>query len=266
MDVQEISVEKLFVSELNVRKTLESEEDETGISDLSNDIRSNGLINPITVRKLGENYEIIAGQRRFLACKMLNMSSIPCNIINVSSQKAEELSLVENVQRNQMTNYDKIKTYSKLYSVYNKDVEKVVNAVHISRNTLLKYIKLNTLPDEVMKLLDVNTEEKVTLDVALEISKLPAETDKMELLQNITTLTTQQKILAIKEFIRNGYTDADDINEIKNNITIEQNQIKLAPAFPYVKDTDGKNVRIPEILFPEIISLIEEHMGALEYI
>jgi ParB family chromosome partitioning protein len=266
MDVQEISVEKLFVSELNVRKTLESEEDETGISDLSNDIRSNGLINPITVRKLGENYEIIAGQRRFLACKMLNKTSIPCNIINVSSQKAEELSLVENVQRNQMTNYDKIKTYSKLYSVYNKDVEKVVNAVHISRNTLLKYIKLNTLPDEVMKLLDVNTEEKVTLDVALEISKLPAETDKMELIQNITTLTTQQKILAIKEFIRNGYVDADDINQIKNNITIEQNQIKLAPAFPYVKDTEGKNVRIPEILFPEIISLIEEHMGALEYV
>jgi ParB family chromosome partitioning protein len=266
MDVQEISVEKLFVSELNVRKTLESEEDETGISDLSNDIRSNGLINPITVRKLGENYEIIAGQRRFLACKMLNKTSIPCNIINVSSQKAEELSLVENVQRNQMTNYDKIKTYSKLYSVYNKDVEKVVNAVHISRNTLLKYIKLNTLPDEVMKLLDVNTEEKVTLDVALEISKLPTETDKMELIQNITTLTTQQKILAIKEFIRNGYTDADDINKIKEDITIEQNQIKLAPAFPYVKDTEGKNVRIPEILFPEIISLIEEHMGALEYV
>jgi ParB family chromosome partitioning protein len=119
MEVKEIDINSLYVSELNVRKVLTSDEDETGISDLANDIRSNGLINPITVRRNSDKYEIIAGQRRYLACQMLKRLTIPCSIVDVSTQKAEELSLVENIQRNPMTNSDKIKTYTKLYNVYN---------------------------------------------------------------------------------------------------------------------------------------------------
>ena len=83
MEVKDIDIISLYVSELNVRKILTSDEDETGISDLANDIRSNGLINPITVRKSKDKYEIIAGQRRYLACKMLKRSTIPCNIVDV---------------------------------------------------------------------------------------------------------------------------------------------------------------------------------------
>ena len=115
MEVKEIDTTTLYVSSSNVRKTLEGDEDDTSISDLANDIRTNGLINPITVRKIDDKYEIIAGQRRYLACKMLKKDYISCSIVDVSSQKAEELSLVENVQRNPMTNSDKVKIYSKLF-------------------------------------------------------------------------------------------------------------------------------------------------------
>ncbi len=266
MNVQDIQLSNLFVSPLNVRKNLDSEEDETGISDLANDIRSNGLINPLTVRKSGEKYEIIAGQRRFLACQMLKKLTIPCNILDVSSQKAEELSLVENVQRNQMTNFDKIKTYAKLFEVYENDIEKVVNAVHVSRPTLLKYIKLRALSDEVMKLLDTSGEDKITLDVAVELTKLPISINKMEIIKNIKSLTTNQKISAIRTFIKNGCTDAEDIQEIKEDIAIQDNDIRLAPSFPFVKDNDGKNIRIPDILFPDVIKLILQKEGKLEYI
>ena len=124
MEVKEIETEILYVSNCNVRKTLEGDEDDTSISDLANDIRINGLINPITVRKVDDKYEIIAGQRRYLACKMLKKDNISCSIIDVSSQKAEEISLVEDVQRNPMTNSDKVKIYSKLYEIYNKDINK----------------------------------------------------------------------------------------------------------------------------------------------
>ena len=80
--------------------------------------------NPITVRLNGDKYEIIAGQRRFLAMKQLNKTHIPCNVLTIDTQKAEEISLVENVQRNQMTTCDKVRSYSKLYDVYNKDIDK----------------------------------------------------------------------------------------------------------------------------------------------
>ena len=266
MEVRELDINTLVVSELNVRKTLTSDEDETGISDLANDIRANGLINPITVRRMEDKYEIIAGQRRYLACKLLKRPTIPCSIVDVSTQKAEELSLVENVQRNPMTNSDKIKTYSKLYDVYNKDIDKVISVVNISKPTLTKYLKLKSLPDEVIKLLDSTGETKISIEVAVELTKLPDEVNKLKLIKNIQSLTTSQKISAIKDFISNDCDDADDINEIKEDIAIQQNNIVLAPSFPYVKDSNGKNVRIPQTLFPDIISLIKSKTGSLEYI
>jgi ParB family chromosome partitioning protein len=171
MEIINVDITNLFVSNINVRKTLTSEEDETGISDLANDINTNGLINPITVRANNDKYEIIAGQRRYLAMKHLNKTHIPCNVLNIDTQKAEEISLVENVQRNQMTTLDKIRSYSKLYDVYNRDIDKVISAIHISKQTIQKYLKLRNLPEEVLKLLDTTNENKITIDVAIELTK-----------------------------------------------------------------------------------------------
>jgi len=267
MDVREIPINNLAVSVLNVRKTLTSVEDETGINDLANDIRTNGLINPITVRKLEDsnNYEIIAGQRRFLACKLLNKKTVSCSIVDVTTQKAEELSLVENVQRNPMTNSDKIKTYSKLFEVYNKDINKVISVVNISKLTLGKYLKLNSLPDEIIRLLDTNGDQKITIEVAVELTKLPEGVNKMDLVKNIQTMTSSQKITAIKQFIANKCNDADDIQDIKDDIIIEDNQMEFAPSFPYVLDGEGKYIKIPIQLFGEVIELIKKK-GVLEYV
>lgn len=266
MEVREIPVDSLDVSQLNVRKTLTSEEDETGISDLANDIRTNGLINPITVRRNGLRYEVIAGQRRYLACKMLNKRAIPCNIVDVTTQKAEEISLVENVQRNPMTTVDKVKTYARLYEVYGKDLDRVVHAVNVSRLTLSKYIKLSSLPEAVLKLLDTSGDQKITIEVAVELTKLSAAVDKLKLLQNISSLTTTQKIRAIREFVENECDDADDIDDIKQDIAMADNNVKLAPSFPYVRDSSGQNIRIPESLWPDVIQLIKQKMGGLQYV
>jgi len=266
MEVKEININDLIVSDINVRKTLTSEEDETGISDLANDIRTNGMINPLTVRKVGIKYEIIAGQRRYLACKLLNKMFISCSIVNVSTQKAEELSLVENVQRNPMTNSDKVKTYSKLYKVYNEDIDKVISVVNVSRTTLQKYLKLNSLPNEILKMMDSDSDTKITMNTAIELTKLPDNVNKVEAIKNVQTLSTVQQISALKQFAQSGSDDIDDLNEIKENIAIQQNNIKLAPSFPYIKDSDDKYIRIPTNCYDDIITLIKNKCGSLEYI
>jgi ParB/RepB/Spo0J family partition protein len=260
--IENIEISKLYVSNINVRKTLTSEEDETGIYDLANDINTNGLINPITVRLNGDMYEIIAGQRRYLAMKHLNNTYIPCNILNIDTQKAEEISLVENVQRNQMTTCDKVRSYSKLYDVYNKDIDRVISAIHISKSTIQKYLKMRKLPEEVLNLLDTTGENKISIDVAIELTKLPNEVNTLEVLNKITTLTNGQKIDAIKQFKQQGNNDIDNLDDIKDNVVLHHNNISLAPSFPYVfDDTTKKNIRIPDNMFNEIVNLIKLKTG-----
>ena len=258
MDICEIAIDKLFVSNVNVRKTLTSEEDETGIYDLANDINTNSLINPITVRLNGDKYEIIAGQRRYLAMKQLNKTHIPCNILDIDTQKAEEISLVENVQRNQMTTCDKVRSYSQLYDVYNKDIDKVISAIHISKQTIQKYLKLRELPEEVLNLLDTNSENKISIDVAIELTKLSVDVNTLDVLKKLTSLTNGQKIDAIKQFKQQGNNDIDILDDIKDNVVLHSNNISLEPSFPYVIDiVSNKNIRIPDNMFDEIVNLIK---------
>ena len=148
MDVRSIPLDALRVSDLNVRKTLQSDEDEANVNDLAVDISENGLLNPLTVRGIPgcAAYEVIAGQRRFMALKLLKQATAPCNIIAATDEKAEELSLVENVQRNQMTTADKVRAYSRLHAVYGSDADKVAAAVHVSKATIMKYVKVKDLP------------------------------------------------------------------------------------------------------------------------
>lgn len=257
MEVKNIKIEKLYVSNINVRKTLISEYDETGITDLANDINTNGLINPITVRLNDNKYEIIAGQRRYLAMKHLNRNDIPCNILDIDTQKAEEISLVENVQRNQMTTCDKVRSYSKLYEVYHKDIDKVISKIHISKQTIQKYLKMKNLPEEVLNLLDTNNESKISIDVAIELTKIQNTVDIIEVLNKITLLTNVQKIEAIKQFIQRGCNNIDLLDDIKNDIVIHSNNFLLQPSFPYVFDNNtNKNIRIPDNMFDEIVNLI----------
>lgn len=266
MKVDNIDINKLYVSNINVRKKLTSEEDETGISDLALDINTNGLINPITVRKQNDKYEIIAGQRRYLAIKQLNFKEIPCNILEINNQKAEEISLVENVQRNQMTTYDKVCSYSRLYNVYNKDIDRVVSAIHISKQTLLKYIKINSLPEEILNKLDKKDDTKISIDVAMELTKLPNNINYSEILNKLTTLTNTQKINAIKQFRNQGDYNIDILENICDKLLIENTNYIESPSQPYVFDTETrKNIIIPSYLYSKVIQLIKDNTETLYY-
>jgi hypothetical protein len=194
--------------------------------------------------------------------KYLNKSHIPCNVLNIDTQKAEEISLVENVQRNQMTTCDKVRSYSKLYDVYQGDIDKVISAIHISKQTIQKYLKMRNLPEDVLKLLDTTNENKISIDVAIELTKLPTDIKPNDVLHKLTTLTNSQKIDAIKYFILQGNNDIDNLDDIKDKIVLHHNDIELAPSFPYVYDeSTKKNIRIPNNMFNEIVTLIKVKTG-----
>ena len=94
--------------------------------------------------------------------------------------------------------------------------------------------------------------------MAVELTKLPSHTNYEKVLQCLNTLTTNQKINAIKKYVSGGYTDEDDFQDIKEDISLFENNIKLAPSYPYVfENSTGKNIRIPDELYDDIIDLIK---------
>jgi hypothetical protein len=117
---------------------------------------------------------------------------------------------------------------------------------------------MRNLPEEVLNLLDTNSENKISIDVAIELTKLPDDVNTLEVLNKITTLTNCQKIEAIKQFKQQGNNNIDDLDDIKDNVVLQSNNIKLEATFPYVFDSSTqKNIRIPNNMFDEIVRLIK---------
>lgn len=253
MNIINIPLSELYVSEINVRKALGSSKDETNIQDLAEDIKVNGLLNPLTVRQTSANkYDVIAGQRRLLALRLLNVATVTCNIIAVDDKHAEELSLVENIQRNPMSIFDKIRAYNSVYKRNNRDINKTVNAIHVSKPTLLKYIKLASLPENILHMLDSDGPDKITLELAADLVKITA--DKLnEVVGAFDGLTSAQKSLLVDEYLNDSNKQISDIRA--KIVGIKKQKI---PKKPFIIDSStGECIIIPANKYSEVLKLLK---------
>ena len=253
MNIDNIVVDKLYVSDINVRKTNIAE-----ITELANSIDINGLINPITVRKdCDDKYEIIAGQRRYLAMKELHKHTIPCNIIIANDEKSEEMSLIENLQKNNLSNCDKVKSFSKLYQTYANDYDKIKSLVKVSKATIKKYLRIKDLPIEVLEKLDANDKTKINVPIAIELlSLVDKDIDLIDVIDKLAPLKSKDKITVIKKFTEN---DATDINDFDDIILELNNNEKVDYKGPYVFDSiKQQNILIPENMYADIINFIKD--------
>ena len=255
MNIDNIVVDKLYVSDINVRKTNVNE-----ITELANSIEINGLINPITVRKDNDDkYEIIAGQRRYLAMKELHKHTIPCNIIIANDEKSEEMSLIENLQKNNLSNCDKVKSFSKLYQTYANDYDKIKSLVKVSKATIKKYLRIKDLPIEVLEKLDANDKTKINVPIAIELlSLVDKDIDLIDVIDKLAPLKSKDKITAIKKFTAN---DGNDINDFDDIIQELNNDEKVDYKGPYVFDSiKQQNILIPENMYADIINFIKDKL------
>ena len=152
MEVKELKVSDIEVSDVNTRKDLEAGTEDTGLDGLASSIQESGLLNPVTVRrKNGGKYDLIVGQRRFLACKRLGWSSIPAIIRDkLDDTDAVILSLVENVHRADMSPIDKARAYQKIYDKY-KDHNRVAQETGVSVPTIRMYLLLLKLAPSIQE-------------------------------------------------------------------------------------------------------------------
>lgn len=132
------------------RKNFDSE----SLSKLAESIAANGLIQPIVVREsVGGYYEIIAGERRWRACKLAGLTEVPVVILNSDDRQTAELSLIENVQREDLNPIEEAIAYRTLIDDYQMTQEEVANRIGKSRTAITNTLRILDLPEEVLNLI-----------------------------------------------------------------------------------------------------------------
>ena len=128
--------------------------DEENLEDLKNSIKERGVIQPIIVRKSNEGnskYEIIAGERRWLAARKAGLHDIPVVVTEADDLKSLEFAIVENVQRHDLNPLEEAQGYKRLIDEFSYDQEKVSKFIGKSRSYITNSLRLLNLPDDVLK-------------------------------------------------------------------------------------------------------------------
>ena len=129
--------------------------DEEALQELSESIAQHGLLQPITVRKLDSGYyQIIAGERRWRASRMAGLTEVPVRIIDADDQKAQELALVENLQREDLNPMEEARGYRALMDEFGLTQETVSQSVGKSRPAVANALRLLSLPDTIAEMLE----------------------------------------------------------------------------------------------------------------
>ena len=146
-----LSISALYPNKFQPRKIF----DEDSLSDLEKSIKERGIIQPIIVRKSNENskYEIIAGERRWLAAQKAGLHEVPVVVTEADDLKSLEFAIVENVQRNDLNPLEEAQGYQRLINDFSYDQEKVSKFIGKSRSYITNCLRILTLPSDVLDLI-----------------------------------------------------------------------------------------------------------------
>ena len=153
INTNKLSISDLLSNKFQPRKVFDND----SLQDLTNSIQERGIIQPIIVRKSSDNsskYEIIAGERRWLAAQKAGLHEVPVVITDVDDLKSLEFAIVENVQRNDLNAIEEARGYQRLIEEFSYDQEKVAKFIGKSRSHIANFLRLLTLPETVLKLIE----------------------------------------------------------------------------------------------------------------
>ena len=154
------------------------------IQELTNSIKSKGVLEPIIVRPRGDRYEIIAGERRYMASKNVGLKEIPCIEMNVSDNEAMEISLIENLQRKDLDVFEEADGLRTLIDIYGYSHGQISEKIGKARSTITEVINISKIPAEVRNLcrgyqLDKNR------SLLVELSKMKTDEEMSAVLRAI---------------------------------------------------------------------------------
>ena len=232
--------------------------DEEILNDLVNSIRERGIIQPIIVRKSEDKiskYEIIAGERRWLAAQKAGLNEVPVVITEADDLKSLEFAIVENVQRHDLNPLEEAQGYQRLINEFSYDQEKVSKFIGKSRSHVTNCLRILTLPKEVLKLVEEkrlssgHAKILVGLDNATFVAnKILDKKLSVRQAESFVGLFKKKKFNSIKNKDPNlSYLQETIINKIGLNVLIKNNKNNKGKIIIEYKQLDQLN-KIIDIL------------------
>jgi len=252
-----LAVSDLIPNKYQPRKVF----DDANLEDLINSIKERGIIQPIIVRKSNEDksrFEIIAGERRWLAAQRAGLHNVPVVIIEADDLKSLEFAIVENVQRHDLNPLEEAKGYKRLIEEFSYDQEKVAKFIGKSRSYITNSLRLLSLPEDVIKLIENQklTSGHAKILVGLENASFVAAKilDKKLSVRQTESLV---KFYKNNKKIRKKFKDAN-IQDLENSISekigltvsIKNNKRNKGSISFFYKDVDQLN---------KLINVIKAH-------
>lgn len=176
--VEQLPISKLVPDPQQPRKHF----DEEALNELAASVRQHGIVQPIIVAKNGNDYIIIAGERRYRAAQLIGLDKIPVIIRSFGEQEKLEVSLIENVQREDLTKLELAAAYLKLHDQFNLDYKEIGTRVGRSESAVVNIMRLLRLPQKAKQALNDNI---ITEGHARQIVALKEETEQLILLELI---------------------------------------------------------------------------------
>jgi len=194
--------------------------DDKALQELSNSIKQHGIIQPLVLRKLGDKYEIIAGERRYKAATMAGLTQVPAVIANIDDNTSAEVALVENVQRKDLTPIEEAKSYKNILDKGYMTQEGLAKKMGLSQSAIANKLRLLNLAEEVQ---DALLNEKISERHARALLVIESQDEQRKWLKRILEerLTVRQLDMELKKEL-NGSDSAGEAPIININPNIEE--------------------------------------------
>jgi ParB family chromosome partitioning protein len=221
------------------------------IEELAQSMRTNGVLQPLVVRRNGERFQIIAGERRWRAAQRAGLHKVPCVIKNVPDENILEISLIENIQREELTPIEEARAFRKLIERLAVTQEEVAQRVGKDRSTVTNSLRLLKLPDEIQRLVE---DDKLSMGHARALLALGSESEQIAMAERIIAqgLSVRETERLVRQAQESAVkTEAAPLAEAKSedpNVRAAESRLSKRLAAP-VKIKFGKAGGVIEIKF-----------------
>lgn len=199
---------------------------EAKLDELAQSIRSNGIVQPMLLRRISSGrYQIVAGERRWRAAQRAGLHKVPAVIRNISDDKLLELALIENIQRQELNPIEEAMAYQRLIHSLGLTQDEVARQVGKERSSIANYLRLLKLPSDIQKMLE---EEAISMGHARALLGLESKEDQKKLAEDI--VGQKMSVRDVEQAVKNRSKEPvirDSSTAVSNDANIRAAELKL---------------------------------------